>query len=86
MAKPIISGPQLFNFETIAEALKKEGVLQVVEEVAGLAVVLESLLKNPQHAQHLGEKGAAWLQQQRGSTALQYKYVNALLGKKLDEK
>ncbi|WMN18332.1 MULTISPECIES: lipid IV(A) 3-deoxy-D-manno-octulosonic acid transferase [Pseudomonas] len=67
LAKPVISGPHLFNFLEIAAMLREAGALQEVDDAQGLAVVVQSLFELPQDARKMGEAGLAVMRSNQGA-------------------
>jgi 3-deoxy-D-manno-octulosonic-acid transferase len=57
LAKPVLSGPHLFNFLEIAALLREAGALQEVEDAEGLAVAVQRLFELPRDAQKMAEAG-----------------------------
>ena len=57
LAKPVLSGPHLFNFLEIAALLRNAGALEEVEDAQGLAVAVQRLFELPQDAQHMAQAG-----------------------------
>ncbi|WP_409297624.1 lipid IV(A) 3-deoxy-D-manno-octulosonic acid transferase [Pseudomonas sp. KCJK8993] len=67
LAKPVISGPHLFNFLEIAAMLREAGALQEVDDAQGLAVAVQSLFELPQDARKMGEAGLAVMRANQGA-------------------
>ncbi|WP_070412298.1 lipid IV(A) 3-deoxy-D-manno-octulosonic acid transferase [Pseudomonas lundensis] len=57
LAKPVLSGPHLFNFLEIAALLRDAGALEEVDDAQGLAVAVQRLFELPQDAQHMAQAG-----------------------------
>jgi len=57
LAKPVLSGPHLFNFLEIAAMLREAGALQEVDDAQGLAVAVQRLFELPRDAQRMAEAG-----------------------------
>lgn len=67
LAKPVLSGPHLFNFLEIAAMLREAGALQEVDDAQGLAVAVQSLFELPQDARKMGEAGLAVMRANQGA-------------------
>ncbi|MEG2389281.1 MAG: lipid IV(A) 3-deoxy-D-manno-octulosonic acid transferase, partial [Pseudomonas sp.] len=59
LAKPVISGPHLFNFLDIAAQLREAGALVEVDDAEGLAVEVQRLFELPRDAQRMADAGLA---------------------------
>jgi len=66
LAKPVISGPHLFNFLEIAAMLREAGALQEVDDAEGLAVAVQRLFELPRDAQKMAEAGLKVLKANQG--------------------
>lgn len=64
---PVICGPHVFNFATVAQLLTEQGVLTTVSSPLGLANAVQTLLNNPSQRQTLAEKGMAVVDEHRGA-------------------
>ncbi|MGE8410902.1 MAG: lipid IV(A) 3-deoxy-D-manno-octulosonic acid transferase [Pseudomonas sp.] len=67
LAKPVISGPHLFNFLEIAAMLREAGALQEVDDAQGLAEAVQSLFELPQDARKMGEAGLEVMRANQGA-------------------
>ena len=67
LAKPVLSGPHLFNFLEIAALLREAGALQEVDDAQGLAVAVQRLFELPQDAQRMAEAGLKVMQANQGA-------------------
>ncbi|MGR4040690.1 lipid IV(A) 3-deoxy-D-manno-octulosonic acid transferase [Pseudomonas sp. JDS08PS003] len=67
LAKPVISGPHLFNFLEIAAMLREAGALQEVDDAEGLAVAVQRLFELPRDAQKMAEAGLKVLKANQGA-------------------
>lgn len=67
LAKPVISGPHLFNFLEIAAMLREAGALQEVDDAEGLAVAVQRLFELPRDAQRMAEAGLKVLKANQGA-------------------
>lgn len=66
---PLCSGPSLFNFQQIADALAATGALQVVAGSDALAKVVAGWLADADARRAAGERGRDFVQENRGALA-----------------
>lgn len=67
LAKPVLSGPHLFNFLEIAALLREAGALQEVDDAQGLAVAVQRLFELPRDAQKMAEAGLKVMRANQGA-------------------
>lgn len=67
LAKPVISGPHLFNFLDIAAQLREAGALVEVDDAEGLAVEVQRLFELPRDAQRMADEGLAVMRRNQGA-------------------
>ena len=67
LAKPVISGPHLFNFLEIAAQLRSAGALVEVDDAQGLAVEVQRLFELPRDAQRMADAGLAVMRRNQGA-------------------
>ena len=67
LAKPVLSGPHLFNFLDIAAKLREAGALEEVDDAQGLAIAVRRLFELPSDAQQMGEAGLSVMQANQGA-------------------
>jgi 3-deoxy-D-manno-octulosonic-acid transferase len=67
LAKPVLSGPHLFNFLEIAAQLRSAGALQEVEDAQGLALAVQRLFELPRDAQRMAEAGLKVMRANQGA-------------------
>ncbi|MGP6417340.1 lipid IV(A) 3-deoxy-D-manno-octulosonic acid transferase [Pseudomonas putida] len=67
LAKPVLSGPHLFNFLDIAAQLREAGALTEVDDAEGLAVEVQRLFELPRDAQRMAEAGLAVMRRNQGA-------------------
>ncbi len=67
LAKPVLSGPHVFNFLEIAAMLREAGALIEVDDAAGLTVAVRQLIELPQDAKRMGAAGLAVMQANQGA-------------------
>lgn len=66
-ARPLLSGPSLFNFTAIAALLTEAGALTLVNDATTLAAALEQLFADVAVRTQAGEAGAAVVDRHRGA-------------------
>jgi 3-deoxy-D-manno-octulosonic-acid transferase len=64
---PIVTGPNVFNAQEIADEFIALGACRVVADSDELAEAVSNLIENPLAAREMGEAGLAVLEQNRGS-------------------
>ena len=67
LAKPVLSGPHLFNVLEIAAKLREAAALEEVEDAQGLALAVQRLFELPQDAQRMAEAGLKVMQLNQGA-------------------
>jgi 3-deoxy-D-manno-octulosonic-acid transferase len=67
LAKPVISGPHLFNFLDIAAQLRSAGALAEVDDAEGLATEVQRLFELPRDAQRMAEAGSGVMRRNQGA-------------------
>ncbi|NWB30945.1 lipid IV(A) 3-deoxy-D-manno-octulosonic acid transferase [Pseudomonas gingeri] len=67
LAKPVLSGPHLFNFLEIAALMREAGALQEVDDADGLAVAVQRLFELPRDAQKMAEAGLKVMRANQGA-------------------
>ena len=67
LAKPVLSGPHLFNFLEIAAKLRDAAALEEVDDAQGLAVAVQRLFELPQDAQRMAAAGLNVMQLNQGA-------------------
>ena len=68
-SKPILTGPHLANFHTMAESLAQAGGLAIVQSAEELEKSLSSLIVNPAARAELGARAHRAIRQHQGATA-----------------
>jgi 3-deoxy-D-manno-octulosonic-acid transferase len=81
LAKPVISGPHLFNFLDIAAQLREAGALAEVDDAEGLAVEVQRLFELPRDAQRMAEAGLAVMRRNQGALQRLLEGLDRLLGR-----
>ncbi len=64
---PVLTGPAVFNFQDIYDALREVGAAVTVEDAESLAHGVERWLKDPGAAQRAGERGRQWVMANQGA-------------------
>lgn len=67
LAKPVLSGPHLFNFLEIAAQLRAAGALAEVEDAESLALAVQRLFELPRDAQRMAEAGLEVMRRNQGA-------------------
>ena len=67
LAKPVLSGPHLFNFLEIAAMLRTAGALEDVSDSAALAVAVQRLFDQPKLAATMAEAGLGVMKANQGA-------------------
>ena len=67
LAKPIVSGPSLENFEDIARMLTDAGGMKVLDNPIELALVLGELIRDPDVARVAGQRAREAVAAGRGA-------------------
>ena len=80
LAKPVLSGPHLFNFLEIAAMLRSAGALQEVDDAEGLAQALQRLIELPRDAEKKGQAGLAVMKANQGALQRLLDGLGRLLG------
>ena len=67
LAKPVLSGPHLFNFLEIAALLREAGALEEIDDAQGLALAVQRLFELPQDARQMAEAGLKVMRANQGA-------------------
>ncbi len=67
LAKPVLSGPHLFNFLEIAAMLRSTGALCEVSDATNLAASVQRLFEQPQQAREMADAGLAVMKANQGA-------------------
>jgi 3-deoxy-D-manno-octulosonic-acid transferase len=67
LAKPVLSGPHLFNFLEIAAMLRSTGALCEVSDAVSLAANVQRLFEHPQQAREMAEAGLTVMKANQGA-------------------
>jgi len=66
---PVLSGPSLYNFQTVSELLREAGGMTVVADASALADAVLALLQDPARGLTMGRQALAVVERNRGATA-----------------
>ncbi len=78
LAKPIIFGPQMFNFRDIAGLFIAHRAAIAVNNEKDLAAALRGLLNDPQRAKELGQRAQELIGKNKGATAKNIESISHL--------
>ena len=67
LAKPVLSGPHLFNFLEIAALLRNAGALAEVTDAASLSAAVQRLFDQPQQARTMADAGLQVMSANQGA-------------------
>ncbi|MBI6851887.1 lipid IV(A) 3-deoxy-D-manno-octulosonic acid transferase [Pseudomonas cichorii] len=67
LAKPVLSGPHLFNFLEIAALLRQAGALEEVGDPVALAAAVQKLFDQPQLARSMADAGIGVMKANQGA-------------------
>lgn len=79
LAKPVLTGPHMFNFQQITETLAAAGALRQVADTAALTEAVRNALAHPAEASAAGAAGAAVMAASRGALSRHMALVSVLL-------
>lgn len=79
LAKPVLSGPHVFNFETIVADFKAVQAVTIVNDASQLAQALLLWAQDEALSQAQGQRGQAIVIEKRGALQRQLKVINTLL-------
>jgi 3-deoxy-D-manno-octulosonic-acid transferase len=77
---PVISGPNVFNAQQIADMFIENGACSIVEDAPELAAVIGKLIADPDAAKAMGERGRKIVLSNRGSLAKLLGLLEPLIG------
>lgn len=76
---PVISGPHLFNFASVSESLVDAGAMLIVANEEKLAVVVSSLLGDPNLRYSMGQRAQSVFKRNQGCTELLLRNLHSFL-------
>lgn len=79
LAKPILSGPSVFNFAQVAQKLQAKHALTLVNNSTGLSAHLQTLFNNPQIAKTQGDAALMVFKQNKGALDKQCSIIEGFL-------
>jgi len=77
---PVLTGPHVFNFKAIVDALSAENAIQIIQDSPALGKILIHLFQQPDERAELGSKGRQLVKQNRGATDCLLDQISVLLG------
>ena len=77
---PVISGPNVFNAQEIADMFVENGACNIVQDASELAAAISELVANPEAAKAIGERGRNIVLSNRGSLAKLLSLLEPLIG------
>jgi len=80
LARPLLWGPEMFNFPVEGPALVEAGAARVVRDAAEMAAAVEELLTRPDLCRQMGEAARATIRGMQGATARSIELVRQTLG------
>ncbi len=80
LARPVLVGPNTFNFAHITEALVEAGGAQRVKDADSLQHAVLGLLRDPEQRQRMGQAGQALVAREQGALGRTLGMVAELLG------
>jgi 3-deoxy-D-manno-octulosonic-acid transferase len=77
---PVISGPNVFNAQEIADMFVDKGACTIVQDAPELAAAISTLIADPIAAKAMGERGREIVLSNRGSLAKLLSLLEPLIG------
>jgi len=77
---PVISGPNVFNAQEIADMFVDKGACTIVQDAPELAAAISTLMADPIDAKAMGERGREIVLSNRGSLAKLLSLLEPLIG------
>ncbi len=81
LAKPVLFGPYVFNFQDVAQSLLEAGAAISVKDASQLENSLRELLRQPEKGEQMGQAGRKLVLQMQGATDYTLKLLIPLLEK-----
>jgi len=76
---PVLTGPNVFNFAEIVDAMQTEDAIKVIQNSRELAKTVSQLLQQPEARSVLGEAGRQLVEKNRGATDCLLQEISSLL-------
>ena len=76
---PIVTGPSLYNFQSVSEELLVAKGMRVIQDAEELAKVLGRLFADQEERQEMGQAARAVVQSNQGATARNLELINNLI-------
>jgi 3-deoxy-D-manno-octulosonic-acid transferase len=83
LMKPVISGPQLFNFAEISASLIAAKGMSVVQNAEELAAAVSHLFEDPEYRKICGDNASRFVDANRGALAKQLQIVKTVIDGRL---
>jgi 3-deoxy-D-manno-octulosonic-acid transferase len=83
LGKPVITGPQLYNFAEISRSLQAAQGMFVVQNTEELAAIIIRLFGEVNYRNTVGENARRFVAANRGALAKQFQYTKVLIDEKL---
>jgi 3-deoxy-D-manno-octulosonic-acid transferase len=80
LAKPVVTGPELFNFQKATDLLRQAHAMKVVSDEVELARVLCELFESPEAQRKLGVAALDVVEANRGALDKQFALIERFLG------
>ncbi|MGI9199707.1 MAG: lipid IV(A) 3-deoxy-D-manno-octulosonic acid transferase [Woeseiaceae bacterium] len=80
LGRPVVSGPNVFNAQEIADMFITKGACEIVYDAQDLANEIEKLVADPAAAKAMGERGRDIVESNRGSLAKLLRLLEPLIG------
>jgi 3-deoxy-D-manno-octulosonic-acid transferase len=81
LARPVITGPYLFNTRDIADKFEKLGASVMVQNAGQLGTAIADLFADPELAEDIGRRGRELVAQNKGALSRLLFLMQPLLGK-----
>jgi 3-deoxy-D-manno-octulosonic-acid transferase len=83
LGKPVVTGPQLFNFAEISKLLIRAGGMLKVEDKTELEAAMLRLLQDDSHRTEMGSSARNFVSSNRGALAKHVEITKAIIDKRL---
>jgi len=83
LAKPVLSGPHLFNFLEIAAMLRNANALSEINDAASLSAAVQQLFDQPQKSREMAEAGLEVMKANQGALQRLLDGLGQLMGRHL---
>ena len=76
---PVLTGPEVFNFTAIVDALLQENAIKIIPDSHELGKTLIHLFQQPDERSEMGARGQQLVKQNRGATDCLLNQISVLL-------